>query len=38
MANVFDVAGAARLAEAVSPAMNLRLAMDPTAEQERKAG
>lgn len=38
MANVFDVAGAARLAEAISPAMNLRLVLSSTDEQERKAG
>jgi hypothetical protein len=38
IANVFDIAGAARLAEAVSPPLNLRLVEAATTGQERKAG
>jgi hypothetical protein len=38
MANVFDVAGAARLADAMSPELNLRLVESSTTGQERKAG
>jgi glycosyltransferase involved in cell wall biosynthesis len=38
MANVFDVAGAARLAEAVSPELNLRVVQGSIVPSERKAG
>jgi len=38
LANVGNVAGAARLAEALSPELNVRLAETPVAEPERKAG
>jgi len=38
LANVFDVAAASRLAEAISPPLNLRLVLSPSTEQERKAG
>ena len=38
MANVVNVAGAARLAEALSPELNVRLMETPAAEPERKAG
>jgi hypothetical protein len=37
MANVFDVAGAARLAEAMSPELNVRVVPASVAEPQNKA-